>query len=295
MLHSHNRFPYSAITQRPDFSWPGGKRLAVYIALAVEHFSYNADGTGVGYSPGIPHPNTFNWAWREFGNRVGGWRLDALLRQFDMPASILVNTEAYEHCPELIAALAAGGNEVVAHGETNAVHPNGLTLDAQRQMILTSRDSIARFGGQAPLGWISPGANPTADTEDLAAEAGFGYTLDWPLDDQPVWMRTRSGPLLSVPYAHEINDIPVAVIHNGTAEDFARTAIDAFDEMLAQSVDQPLVFPITIHTFVTGQPFRLRHFRKVLEHLAAHRDQLWITTSGAIARHYAETVPPPST
>jgi allantoinase len=119
LLPSHDRFGYSAITERPDFSWPEEKRLAVYVAVCMEHFSYGSGGLGLSYSPGLPHPNTYNWAWREYGNRVGGWRLLALLEQHGIPATVLLNTECYAHCPELVAAYRAAGAEIVGHGRTN--------------------------------------------------------------------------------------------------------------------------------------------------------------------------------
>ncbi len=141
---------------------------------------------------------------------------------------------------------------------------------------------------------MSPGAHPSANTEDLLAEAGYRYTLDWPLDDQPVWMRTKSGPLLSVPYPHEVNDVPMIVLHDGTGRAFAEMAIDNFDEMLRQSRGQPLVYGITIRTFIVGQPFRIHQFRRVIDHMLAHRDDVWFTTAGAVADHYASIVPPPA-
>jgi hypothetical protein len=111
------------------------------------------------------------------------------------------------------------------------------------------------------------------------------------MDDQPVWMKTRSGPLLSVPYPHEVNDVPMVVLHHGTSTAFADMAIDQFDEMLAQSDRQPLVLGITIHSFIVGQPFRLRQFRRVLERIASRAESIWFTTAGQIAEYYAGIVP----
>jgi hypothetical protein len=138
---------------------------------------------------------------------------------------------------------------------------------------------------------MSPGANPSAVTEDLLAEIGFTYTLDWPMDDQPAWMRTRSGPILSVPYPHEVNDVPMIVLHDGTAPAFADMMTDNLDEMVEQSRHQPLVCGITVHTFIMGQPYRLRQFRQALEHLVG-LPGVWLTTSGAIATHFAHITPP---
>ena len=140
---------------------------------------------------------------------------------------------------------------------------------------------------------MSPGANPSRVTEDLLAEAGFAYTLDWPIDDQPVWLTTRGGPLLSVPYPHEVNDLPVFVHHHQTAETFASMIVDSFEELREDSRRQPLVLSISLHTFLAGQPYRLRRVREALEHLRAHADGVWFTTPGAIAEHYASVVPAP--
>jgi allantoinase len=294
MLPSHNRFPYSAIHDRPEFTWPGGKRLAVYVALCVEHFSYGS-GLGLPYSPGLSHPNSYNWGWREYGNRVGGWRLIDLFDEYKWPLGVLLNTECYDHCPDLVAAHRKRGDEIIAHGRTNSEHQNGMSVDAERVLISEATQAIARNERKAPKGWMSPGAHPSANTEDLLAEAGYGYTLDWPMDDQPVWMKTASGPLLSIPYPHEVNDVPMIVLHDGTASAFADMAIDNFDEMLRQSEKQSLVYGMTIHTFIVGQPFRIKQFRRVLDHINRSQDKIWFTTPGAVAEHYASLFPAPET
>lgn len=292
MLPSPGRFPYSPIVDRPDFTWPGGKRLAVYVALCIEHFSYGS-GLGLPYSPGLQHPNTYNWAWREYGNRVGGWRLIELFDEYRLPLSVLLNTECYAHCPELVAAHRRRGDEIVAHGRTNSEHQNGMEIEAERRLIAEATQAIASHEGAAPSGWMSPGAHPSASTEDLLAEAGYAYTMDWPMDDQPVWLKTKGGPLLAMPYPHEVNDVPMVVLHDGTAQAFADMAIDNLDEMLVQSEQQALVYGMTIHTFIVGQPFRIRQFRRVLDHLNKHQDRIWFTTAGACARHYASLFPAP--
>ena len=293
MLASHDRFPYSPITTRPDFTWPGGRRLALYVAVCIEHFSYNAGGLGLSYSPGLPHPNTYNWAWREYGNRVGGFRvLDDLVAHGIRPTA-LVNSECYGHCPELLAAYREAGAEFVGHGRTNSQHPNGLSPEEERAVVREVHETIAREEARPPAGWMSPGANPSARTEDLLAEEGYAYTLDWPMDDQPVWLRTAGGPLLSVPYPQEVNDVPAITMHDVEADGFARMTIDNVDELLEQAGRAPLVCGITIHTFIVGQPFRLRRFRAVLDHIAGLGDRVWLTTAGEIAEHYAGVVPAP--
>jgi allantoinase len=285
MLPSHNRFPYSAIVERPDFEWPHGHKLAVHLCLNLEHFAYNTGG-GISYSPGIAHPNTYNWGWREYGNRVGVWRVIALCDRLGIPLSVLLNSECYEHCPQVLTALRARGDEILGHGRTNSEQQNNFTEDEERQLIHEVTETIARHEGRTPAGWLSPGVNPSDVTPDLLQEAGYRYLLDWPLDDQPVWLKTRNGHILSVPYPHEVNDIPAIALHDASAADFADMIIDNFDEMLEQSTEQSLVFGISIHAFLIGQPYRLRHFRRALEHIVAQRERIWLTTTGEIASHF---------
>jgi allantoinase len=192
-----------------------------------------------------------------------------------------------------VAAYSAAGAEIVGHGRTNSTHPNGLDEDEEREMIRSVYDAIASHEGAPPAGWMSPGANPSAVTEDLLAETGFRYTLDWPMDDQPVWLRTRGGPLLSVPYPHEVNDVPSVVFHHVTGPSFAEMIVANVDELAEQAQRQPLACGITIHTFIVGQPFRLRQFRDTLAHLVA-LPGVWITTAGRIADHFAQLHPAPA-
>lgn len=280
------RLAYSGLPTRPDFTWPGGKRLAVYFALCVEHFSYGS-GMGLPYSPGLNHPNTYNWAWREWGNRVGGYRFADLFDEMSLPLAILLNTRCYDHCPELIDVFRARGDEFVAHGATNSENPNSMSPEEERAVVAKVTAAMREREGRPPMGWMSPGAHPSAVTEDLLAEAGYAYTLDWPMDDQPAWLKTTSKPLLSVPYPHEVNDVPMVVLHHGTGEAFATMIADNVAELLDQSANTSLVCGITLHTFIAGQPFRLRRLRQVLAEMIGASDRIWFTTPGAIAEHYA--------
>lgn len=290
-LQKQPYFDYSPIVDRPAFTWPGGKRLALHLCLNLEAFAYNT-GLGISYSPGLPHPNSYNWGWREYGNRVGVWRLIQLFDELRLPVSVLLNSEVYDHCPQVVAALRKRGDEIVGHGRTNSEHQNDFKEEGERQLIAEVTDAIRRHEGKPPKGWLSPGVNPSRVTPDLLCEAGYEYILDWPMDDQPVWMKTRGGPILSVPYPHEVNDIPMIALHHGTADKFADMIIDNFEEMLEQSKGEALVYGVSIHAFLVGQPFRLRHFRRAMEHIAAQSDRVWLATTGQIAQHYRQLFPP---
>ena len=148
--------------------------------------------------------------------------------------------------------------------------------------------TIAQHEGRPPDGWLSPWIAETERTPDLLHEAGYHYLLDWCMDDQPVWMKTRQGRLLAVPYPQELNDSAAIIGRHVGAQDFADMVIDQFDEMLEQSRGrQPLVMGIALHAMIVGQPFRLRALRRALRHIAAQRAHCWLTTAGAVARHFA--------
>lgn len=284
-LPSHGRYHYSAITRRPDFNWPEGKRLAVYIGLNLEHFAFG-EGLGAELCPGGPPPDVLNYAWRDYGNRVGVWRLIDLFDELSLPVSVLANSSIYGYCPEVMDAFRARGDEVVGHGRTNSERQGILSEEQERQLIADCTAVIARAEGQAPAGWLGPWISQSRITPDLLAEAGYSYLLDWCMDDQPVWFATRNGGrILSVPYPQEVNDIPSIVGRKDSGEQFATMIVDTFEEMLMQSAKQSLVMGIALHPYLVGQPHRLRPLRRALQSIMKKREEIWVTTAGGIAAH----------
>jgi allantoinase len=283
-MRSHGRYDYQPIEGRPDYSWPEGKRLAVYLGLNLEHFSFG-EGLGAELAPGGPPPDVLNYAWRDYGNRVGAWRIKRMLDELRLPASVLVNAALYDHCPQLVAAFVARGDEIVGHGETNSERQGVLDEKAEAALIRRSVEAIERHSGKRPEGWLGPWISESERTPDLLQEAGFSYLLDWCCDDQPIWLRTRRGRILAVPYPQELNDIPAIAVRRMPAGEFADMIVDNFEEMREQAEGEPLVMGIALHAYIVGQPFRLRHLRNALRHIAERRDEVWITSAGAIARH----------
>jgi peptidoglycan/xylan/chitin deacetylase (PgdA/CDA1 family) len=284
-LPSHGRYRYSAIRHRPPYDWPNGKRLAVYLALNLEHFAFG-EGLGAELAPGGPQPDVLNFAWRDYGNRVGVWRLLDLFDALEIPASVLVNSSIYGYCPEVMDAVRARGDEVVGHGRTNSERQGTLDEDGERALIRETTRMIEEAEGRPPTGWLGPWISQSRVTPDLLAEAGYTYHLDWCMDDQPIWFATRGGGrILSVPYPQELNDIPAIVARKDSAEDFAAMITAHFDEMLDQAANGPLVMGIALHPYIVGQPHRLGHLRKALAHIAGRRDDIWFTTAGAISAH----------
>ena len=285
-MSDHGRYDYSPIRGRPRYAWPNGASLAVYLAINLECFSFG-EGLGAELAPGGPQPDVLNYAWRDYGNRVGVWRLIDLLDQLNLPASALVNSNIYAAAPGVAEAFRARGDEFVGHGRTNAERQGALDETEEAALIEEATRTIASHEGAAPKGWLSPWISQSRATPDLLARYGYRYCLDWCMDDQPIVMRTRFGPLLSVPYPQEINDIPAIVARKIEAPAFAEMIIDNFEEMREQSAAGPLVMGISLHPYIIGQPHRLRHLRRALAHIAERRGDIWLTTAGAIADHVA--------
>jgi allantoinase len=285
-LRSHGRYGYSAIASRKDYCWPNGLRLAAYIALNLEHFSFG-EGLGAQLVPsGGLEPDVLNYAWRDYGNRVGVWRMLDEFNRLELPVAVLVNSEIYAYCPEVMDAFRKRGDEVVGHGRSNSERQSTLSREQEAQLIKEVTATIAKHEGARPKGWLGPWISESVDTPDLLKSEGYQYVLDWCHDDQPTWLETAHGPLLSVPYPQEVNDIPAIAVAKVPASEFGRMIIDQLDEMLEQSARQPLVAGIALHPYLVGQPFRLRHLRGALEHLADLRDRIWLSRPGAIAGHF---------
>ena len=285
----HGRYAYSPITARPLYDWPDGKRLAVYIALNLEWFAFG-EGLGAELAPGGPQPDVLNYAWRDYGNRVGVFRLADLFAALQLPVSLLVNARMVAEAPQAIGALP--GAEIVGHGRSNSERQGTLSEAEERALISETTAVLEKHCGRRPHGWLGPWISQSPLTPDLLQEAGYEYMLDWCHDDQPVWMATRKGRILSVPYPQELNDIPQIVARKREGADFADMIVDAFTVMREECARRPLVMGIALHPYVVGWPHRFRHLARAFKHLARLADdKVWFTTAGAIAAH-AAALPP---
>jgi allantoinase len=286
-LRHHDRYDYAPLRGRPHYDWPEGKKLAVYFALNLEHFSFG-DGLGAELAPGGPQPDVLNYAWRDYGNRVGAWYLLDAFDALGLPMAALVNSAIYDYAPALVAAHRARGDEIVGHGRTNAERQGTLDEAAERVLIAEATARLAKEEGRPPEGWLGPWISHSHLTPDLLAEAGYRYLLDWCMDDQPIWFRCRGGKrILAVPYPQELNDIPAIVGRKVGAADFADMIVDQFDEMLDLAQERPLILGVALHAYIVGQPHRLKHLRRALHHILRRREAIWLTTPAAIARHCA--------
>lgn len=284
MLTRQTRYAYSPITDRPDFDWPGGKRLAVYVVMGIEEYNFGP-GMSEDIFPGAPKPDYVNTSWRDYGNRVGGFRVIDRCRDLGVPLGILLNTDVYDTAPALTDHARGAGCEIIGHGISNSDTLAGMDPTQEAAYLDGVASRIGEHEGHRPGGWSSPWLAQTDHTIDLLKETGYRYLMDLRLDDQPVWLTTRSGPLLALPYALELNDSTTLIGRQTTADAFARMITDEFDELRIASRDRPLVMSVVVHSFISGQPFRLAALTRALSVIAAHHSDVWLTTPGRIAAH----------
>jgi allantoinase len=289
-LLRHDRYDFSALPKRPTYEWPNGSRLAFTLCNNIEYFAFRA-GLGSDNAMVGSAQSQRNFAWRDYGNRVGIWHYFDLLDEYGLPGAHNVNSAVLDACPEISERLNQRGDEYIGHGRTNAERQDGLWEEDEARLIAECTAELTRHAGRAPCGWLGPYFAESAWTLDLLKEAGYQYVMDWPADDQPFWMRTRAGLILSVPYPVEVNDSPALVFRQHTGRDFEKMIIDQFDELLRRSAKYPLVFTIAVHPFIIGQPFRMQALRRALDHVLRRAQDLWITVPGEIAA-YCKSLPP---
>jgi peptidoglycan/xylan/chitin deacetylase (PgdA/CDA1 family) len=215
---------------------------------------------------GASLPDIPNWAWHEYGNRVGFWRMLEVLDNFKMPVVLAINGSAIQAYEPIARAALERGWEFIGHGFGQK---NMQRVPDERADIAKTTEAIRRFTGRAPRGWLGPGLTETWDTPDLLAEAGYEYVCDWVLDDQPVMLNTRSRPLVSVPYTQECNDVAMMLIQQHTASEYRDRAIDQFEQLYADAKESARIMALVAHPYIMGAPHRLRYLREALEHMHA--------------------------
>jgi allantoinase len=284
-MTAHDRFEYSAIAKRPKWELPNGARIAVWIVPNVEHFHYDKPAMSLTPMTAGLRPDVLNYAWRDYGVRVGIWRIMEVLERQGFVATAALNSEVCLHYPAIIEEGNRLGWEWMAHGENNSSLFTGMPEEAERPIIKGVLDTITKSTGKKPRGWLGPALTETDNTLDLLAEAGVEYVADWCNDEQPYTMKTRKGSLVAIPYTLEIGDIPVFLQHGSSGEAFYRMIVDQFDMMYEEGKKQPRVLAMALHPFLVGYPYRAQHLERALAYIRQH-DDVWITTGSAIVDWY---------
>ncbi|OGA76343.1 MAG: polysaccharide deacetylase [Betaproteobacteria bacterium RIFCSPLOWO2_12_FULL_65_14] len=267
-----DRIPYSAIVDRPPLRLPDGARMAVWTIVNVEEWAIEramprtvlpppqSGNAGQPLLPDLP-----NWAWHEYGMRVGFWRFVEALKKYDLKATLAINGSVCRSYPRVAQAALDAGWEFMGHGYIQRPMHH---VEDQKQAIQDTIAAIREFTGKAPRGWESPGLTETYDTIDWLAEAGIEYVADWVLDDQPVRIQTTSGPIVSVPYTVEMNDIAMMALQNHPSEEWLRRGIDQFDRLYMDGERTARVMAISVHPYISGAPHRIGYLEKLYEYIA---------------------------
>ncbi len=272
------RFDYSPLPGRPALNWAGGARMAVWVVLNIEHFEFGKLGTAI-----QPHltslPEIANYSWRDYGNRVGIWRMLEIFDQFPaLPVTVALNSDICRLYPPIIEAIRQRQDwEIMAHGLNNSTGQSGMDEATERALIAETLGVIEQSSGLRPTGWLTPGFSVTYQTPDLLAEAGISYVADWMNDDQPYWMRTTDQPLVAVPYTVETNDITLCLSARCTGPEFVQAVRDQFDTLYRDSATAGRVMCLALHPFIMGQPLRARYLQEALAYIASFEDVARLT------------------
>lgn len=257
--------------------------MAFYLGLNIEHFYADRPSTSLNEGTANLVPDPLNYGWRDYGARVGIWRVIEALDRQGIRASALVNSDVCERYPQIIDAGNARGWAWVAHGRTNSTLHTEMEPDEERAVLADIVETIEAVTGQRPRGWLGPGLTETFETPALLAELGLSYVLDWTNDDQPY--RLTVPGMLSVPYSVELNDLGLSLFRSLSGPDFVQVVRDQLDQLHDDAAQSGRVMALAIHPFVSGQPFRHRYLEEALSYIAGH-DGVWLATSDEIAAHF---------
>jgi peptidoglycan/xylan/chitin deacetylase (PgdA/CDA1 family) len=288
------RVPYSAIVDRPQLTLPGDARMVVWTIVNVEDWSIERPMPRTVLTPPMGQPllpDLPNWAWHEYGMRVGFWRILDCIQKAGVTPTLALNGIVCRNYPRIAEGARDAGWEFMGHGWTQQpMHK----LDDQRAAIRDTIEAIRGFTGKPPRGWESPGLTETFDTIDYLAEAGIEYVADWVLDDQPLYISTAHGPIVSVPYTVEVNDIVLMLIQHHAAEKLLHRGREQFDRLYEDSAASPRVMAISVHPYISGVPHRIRYLEELYRYVLG-RSGVVHWTGGQIVDWYRSQQRPSGT
>jgi peptidoglycan/xylan/chitin deacetylase (PgdA/CDA1 family) len=279
-----DRVPYSPWPTRPKLTWPDGHRVALWIAPNVEHYEFVPPPNRYYDSyPRVAAPDVQQFSYREYGNRVGFWRMLELLDEFAVRATVSLNVGVLDLFPEIADAMLGRDWDFLSHGLYNTRPLFGYSEEAEREFFEDTCSTFEAYAGRPLRGMLGPAVSVTPRTFDLMAEYGFTYTADFFHDDQPTPVLTDRGRLVSVPYTVDLNDGNLGAA--GALHVLPERAKAQFDQLWEDGASSGTVMCLALHPYIVGMPHQLRHLRAVLEYATARGD-VWFATAGEIADHY---------
>jgi len=276
-------YTYSPIVDRSPIRWPGGARVAFYLGVNIEHYQVDKPSTSIFGGTASLAPDPLNYGWRDYGPRVGIWRMIKSLDRHGVRATALLNSDVCSRYPQIVQAGLDRDWAWVAHGRDNSTFEAGMTREEERAYLTEVVDTIEAATGRRPRGWLGPALTETFETPSLLSELGLQYVLDWANDEQPYELTVPG--MYSVPYSIELNDISLFASRSYTGPQFLQAVKDTLDQIHDDAADSGRVMALCVHPFSVSQPFRHRYFDEALEYIAGH-DGVWLTTADEILDAY---------
>ena len=288
-LAQYGPFRYVPMPRRPRLAWPDDARVALWVNPNVEFFALDDAMPGNANERLGPDrvkiPNVRNWSVRDYGNRVGIWRIMDVLERYGIRASAALNSDVCDHHPEIIEAAVQARWELIGHNQTNALRLNEMAPERERDVVFATLDRIEAAAGTRPTGWLGPGLAETWRTLEFLSEAGVRYVCDWVNDDQPYTMDAGEPRMVSVPYSVQTNDVPAYFDMKVSVPEFEMMMKRQFDTLYREGAASGRVMAIAVHPFVTGQPHRIGALDAALEYICSH-EGVWRATAAEIVEHY---------
>ena len=285
----HDRYDWSLLQRRDPVTWPGGARIALFIAPALEFFPLDQPAEPFKAPGGMvtAYPDLRHYTLRDYGNRVGIFRIMKLLDRLAIKASVPINAAVAERYPFLVREVARRNWEVLGYGvDMGKLHYGGMDIEAERALVTQSLSTLRQASGQPVTGWLSPAKSESMNTLDLLSEAGIAYVCDWINDDMPYPMRASGGTLHSMPHSTEISDLTIILQNHHSEAAFAEQVRDQFDVLYREAESQGgRIMALTLHPWITGQPHRIKALSRALEHIMSH-DGVWSATGSEILAAY---------
>ena len=282
-------FDYVPITDRPQLTWPNDARLAVWVVTNVEFFPLTHGLAGHPFEAKGTAPTVRPWSQRDYGNRVGIWRMMELFDRLEIRSTATLNAAICDHHPQIVEAALARRWEIAGHCETNTVRLTTLDPEAERSTIQRSTERLAAATGSRPSGWLGAAMAETWHTLDYLIDEGYDSVADWTNDDQPFMMDVDGRSIISLPYSYELNDSPCLYYRNGTIDGFEQMIRRQFDVLYDEGQRSGRMMTIALHPFIIGVPHRIRGLAAALSYIKQH-DQVWFATGDEIARHYRSSL-----
>lgn len=284
----HGRFDYSPIIDRKPLRLPNGAHVALWVIPNIEHFAIDRPSTSITAVTANFKPDVLNYSWRDFGVRVGIWRMMEVMEKYGVKGTVALNSDVCKHYPRIIEEGNKLGWEWMGHGRSNSEIINSQPLPDERKLITEVVTTIREHTGKQPRGWLGPALTESYNTLDLLAEAGVEYVGDWVNDEQPYPMKTKTKTMISLPYSIEINDIPAFLDHGWSAEAFFKAMTDQFDVLYQDGAKSARVMALSLHPFLIGHAFRSKYFDLALKHITSH-DKVWVAKGGEIVDWYKKS------